>query len=610
MQLNNPNSDIFSRRKTPIILFVVLIGLLFLMRLFYLQVVDHRYKIFASSNVQRIITDYPARGLVYDRNGELLVYNEPYYDLMVVPRQVRDIDTLEFISLLGITREQFETRMQAATRYSRFKGSIFERQISKGEYAAMQEKLFRFPGFYVQPRTLRKYPHPIAAHSMGYVGEAGPSLIENDPYYRPGDYVGISGIEKHYEDVLRGTKGTRIVMVDALNRDIGSFQDGRYDTLAVAGTDLYSSLDVQLQIYGEKLFQNKRGSIVAIEPSTGEILALVTAPGYDPNLLVGRVRSANYRMLQNDTLKPLFNRALMANYPPGSVFKVANFLVGLQEGGITNRTRYSCPGFYRSGGITVRCRTHPQPVDALLAIQYSCNTFSCIQFRNTLELPKFDNMQHALGTWREHILSLGFGRTFNSDLPHELPGLIGSPDYYDRIYGPRGWRALTIISLAIGQGEIGTTPIQLANLAAIVANRGYFYTPHIIKAIGAPENLNPDYLQRHQTTIDSVHFETMVEAMFETVEAGTGRFSRIPGITMGGKTGTVQNPHGENHSAFIAFAPVENPQIAISVIVENAGGGAAWAAPIASLMIEKYLTREVKRAWFEQRILEASFLTF
>lgn len=607
MLSQTPLSGTGSQRKNFIIIFIIIIGLIYLVRLFNLQVLDPRYKIFASSNVQRIVTDYAARGLIYDRNGELLVYNEPYYDLMVIPRQVRDIDTTEFTSLLGITREQFANRMQQATQHSRFTSSVFERQISKDIYAVFQEKLFRFPGFYVQPRTLRMYPHPIAAHTFGYVGEVSPGIIENSPYYRMGDYIGISGIEKHYEDELRGQKGARIILVDAFNRDIGPFQQGRFDTLAVAGRDLYASLDLMLQLYGEKLMQNKRGSIVAIEPSSGEILALVTSPGYDPNLLVGRVRSHNYRMLQEDTLKPLFNRALMANYPPGSVFKIANFLAGLQEGGINANTRYSCPGYYASGGIVVRCRSHPNPVNAISAIQHSCNTFSCIQFRNTLELPKYENMQHALGTWHGHIQSLGFGKVFQSDLPYELSGLIGSPDYYDRIYGPRGWRALTVISLAIGQGEIGTTPLQLANLAAIVANRGYYFTPHIVKAIGHRDSLNHKYLEPIYTSIDSVHFELMAEAMYETVEAGTARFSRIPGITMGGKTGTVQNPHGENHSAYIAFAPLEEPKIAIAVLVENAGGGATWAAPISSLMIEKYLTGEINRSWFEQRILDAKF---
>lgn len=610
MQLHNSSSDVFSRRKISVIFFMVLIGLIYLSRLFYIQVVDHRYKIFASSNVQRVITDYAARGLIYDRNGELLVYNDPYYDLMVIPGQVGDIDTTEFITLLDITHEQYEKRMIAARQYSPYKPTLFEKQIPKDQYAVIQEKLFKFPGFYVQPRTLRKYPHNIAAHTFGYVGEVGKTTIERDPYYRMSDYIGISGIEKHYEEILRGKKGSRVVLVDAYNRDISSFQDGRYDTMAVAGTDIYTSLDLQLQMYGEKLLQNKRGSIVAIEPSSGEILALVTSPGYDPNLLVGRVRSRNYRHLQQDTVKPLFNRALMASYPPGSVFKIANFLAGLQEGAITEHSKYSCPGYYYSGGITVKCRSHPSPVDVKSAVKHSCNTFSCIQFRNLLELNKFESIQQALTTWHDHMESLGFGRTFNSDLPYELSGQLGSSGYYDQIYGSNGWRALTVISLAIGQGEIGTTPLQLANLAAIVANRGYYFTPHIVKATENILKLNAKYLDPIQTTIDSVHFETLAEAMLETVETGTGRFSRIPDILMAGKTGTVQNPHGENHSAFVSFAPFDNPKIAIAVIIENAGGGSAWAAPIASLMTEKYLTGEVKRSWFEQRILDAKFLTF
>lgn len=609
MMHSGSSSGLHGNRKNIIVLIIITIALIFLVRLFHLQVINQSYKISATSNVLRTLTDYAARGLIYDRQGELLVFNEPYYDLMVVPRQVKNLDTLEFCGLLDLTREQFETRMQTAIRHSRFTASVFERQIPKNTYAVLQEKLYKYPGFYVQPRTLRKYPEPIAAHIFGYVGEVGPEITQSNPYYRPGDYIGISGIEKYYEEELRGSKGTRIIMVDVLNREIGTFQEGRYDTLAVAGKDLYTTLDKELQIYGEKLMQNKRGSIVAIEPSTGEILALVTSPSYDPNLLVGRVRSANYRMLQNDTLKPLFNRALMASYPPGSVFKVANFLVGLQEGVITSHTRYSCPGFYSSGGITVRCRPHPGPVDIGSAIQYSCNTFSCIQFRNILEQTRFQNMQEALGAWRSHITSMGFGRIFNNDLPYELSGLIASPEYYDRIYGPRGWRALTVISLAIGQGEIGTTPLQLANLAAIVANRGYYHTPHIVKAINHPDSINPRFLQQNRTTIDSTHYEVMAKAMFETVEAGTARYSRIADITMAGKTGTVQNPHGENHSAFIAFAPYDNPQIAIAVIVENAGGGSAWAAPIASLMAEKYINRRIDRPWFEQRILDANFLT-
>ena len=606
--LSPASTNYYAKRKHVITGIILVTGLLFLVRLFHIQLVDHTYKLSASNNVLRYMTDYPARGLIYDRNGELLVFNEAHYDLMVIPHQVRDLDTTEFCMLLGIDRETFDARLERARRHSPFRASLFERQISKNTYAAFQEKLFRYHGFFVQPRTLRKYPYPIAAHTLGYVGEAGPEVVANDPYYRSGDYIGISGLERSYEEKLRGRKGLRIRMVDVLNRDIGPYLQGRYDTLSIPGSDLTTTLDYSLQLYGERLMQNKRGSIVAIEPSTGEILALVSSPSYDPNLLVGRVRGENYRQLQGQPEKPLFNRALMAQYPPGSVFKIVNTLVALQEGVINLNTSYSCGGAYFSGGITVRCRSHPGPVNVLTSIQYSCNTYSCITFRNTIDKPAFGSIQQGLANWRNHVRSFGLGQVFGSDLPFELSGLVVSPDYYDRIYGSRGWRSLTIISLAIGQGELGTTPMQLANLAATVANRGHYHTPHMVKAVTGPDGtLAPVLPERKQTSIDRVHFNAMAEAMHMVVREGTGAFSRIPGIEMGGKTGTVQNPHGENHSVFVAFAPVHEPKIAISVIVENAGYGSTWAAPIASLMIEKYLNGGVERPWFEQRILDAKF---
>lgn len=605
--LLNQGSNLHSKRKNIILGAMILVGFIFLLRLFYIQVLDPSYKLSANSNVLRYVTDYPARGLIYDRNGELLVYNEAHYDLMVVPGQVRQIDTTEFCQLLGIEKELFVERLKKAQDYSRFRPSVFESQISKNTFAVFQEKLFRFPGFFVQPRTLRKYTYPIAAHTFGYVGEVGPREIEANPYYQSADYIGISGIERSYEQELRGQKGVRVRMVDVLNRDIGSFQEGRFDTIAIPGKDLYTTLDAQLQQYGERLMQGKRGSIVAIEPSTGEILALVSAPSYDPNLLVGRIRNQNYGRLQSDTLKPLFNRALMAQYPPGSAFKIVNTLIALQEGVIDYSSQYGCGGAYYSGGISVACHSHPGPVNAHRGIQFSCNTFSCITFRQTIDQSKFKNIQEGLTTWRNYVTSIGFGKPFGGDLAHELSGLIPTSDYYDKIYGPRGWRSLTVISLAIGQGEVGTTPVQLANLVATMANRGHYYTPHIVRSIAHPDSLQERFLEKHNTLIDRAHFQEIAEAMRDVVDGGTGRFSMIPGISMGGKTGTVQNPHGENHSVFIAFAPVDDPKIAISVVVENAGYGATWAAPIASLMIEKYLTRQIGRAWFEQRILEASF---
>ncbi len=606
--LNQQNVNAFNYRKRIIIAIFIIIAIIYLGRLFQIQVLDHSYKASASSNITRHITNYPARGLIYDRNKELIVYNEPYYDLMVVPGQIKNIDTTEFCSYLGIDNKTFKTRVLKAREFAIHLPSVFEKQIPNEEYAILKEKLYKFPGFFVQPRTLRRYSKPMAAHIFGYVAEVGPEITKNDPYYKPRDYIGISGIEKSYEEVLRGQKGVNIILVDAMGRDMGSFQNGKYDEPAVSGTDIFLTLDAKLQEYGEKLMQNKRGSIVAIEPSTGEILALVTSPSYDPNLLVGKSRASNFKDLQNDTLRPLFNRALMAQYPPGSAFKIVNTLIGMQEGIVTANSRYSCPGFYRSGNITVQCRNHPSPVDQITSIQYSCNTASSIIFRNTLDNTKFTSMQQAFNNWRNHVLSFGFGRIFNNDLPYELPGLVASSDYYDRIYGTRGWRSLTIISLGIGQGELGTTPLQLANLAVTVANKGYFYTPHIVKAIENIDSINPKYTQKHITSIDSIHFATMTNAMWQVTLGGTARFARIEGIEIAGKTGTVQNPHGENHSVFIAFAPVENPKIAISVVVENAGYGSTWAAPIASLMIEQYLTGEIKRSWYEKRILDAYFL--
>lgn len=607
--LSPARASYYANRKKIIIGIIILIGLVFILRLFQLQVIDKTYKLSASNNVLRYITDYPARGLIYDRNGELLVYNEAHFDLMVIPIQARGIDTTDFCDLLGIDKEDYKTRITQARAYSPYRASIFERQISKNTYAAFQEKMFRFPGFFVQPRTLRKYDQPIAAHMYGYIGEVGPEIINNNPYYRSGDYIGISGLERSYEEELRGQKGLRIRLVDVLNRDIGPYMDGKFDTLSTPGKDLYVTLDGELQAYGERLMANKRGSIVAIEPSTGEILALVSSPTYDPNLLVGRVRNTNYRLLLNDPKKPLFNRALMAQYPPGSVFKIVNTLVAMQEGVVNPQTRISCPGAYHSGGITVRCRDHPGPVNIHSSIQYSCNTFSCIAFRNTIDKPSFDNIQAGLASWRNHVASFGFGQVFGSDLPFELSGLVVTPDYYDRIYGTRGWRSLTVISLAIGQGEIGTTPIQLANLAAIVANRGYYISPHMVRAIAHPDSINVKYRERKNTTINKEHFDVMAAAMGMVVKEGTGRFSMIQDITMGGKTGTVQNPHGENHSVFVAFAPLDNPKIAISVVVENAGYGSVWAAPIASLMVEKYIKGKTERSWFEERVMEAKFLT-
>ncbi|MEI6680979.1 MAG: penicillin-binding protein 2 [Bacteroidota bacterium] len=601
---------IYADRKYIIIGFFLLIGLSFMARLFYVQIMVDKYILSANNNVLRYVTQYPARGLVFDRNGKLLVYNEAAYDLMVIPRQVSNPDTMALCRLIGIDKAEFINRLQKARNYSPYHPSIFEAQITRDSYGFLEEKLFRFPGFFVQSRTLRKYSYPVAAHTFGYIGEAGPDVIENNPYYRPGDYIGISGIEKSYEDILRGRKGMKIRVYDVLNRDKGSFREGRYDTASMAGTDLYASLDVELQQYGEQLMTNKKGSIVAIEPQTGELLCVVSSPSYDPNLLAGNIRKKNYTLLLQDTIfMPLFNRALMAMYPPGSTFKLVDALVGQQDGVLTPETRYGCPGGFPLGnGKKVGCHPHPSPLDLIGAIQISCNSYFCRVFKSIIDKKSFPTTRLAYENWRKEVMSFGFGKRLGIDIPGELNGNIPTPTYYDKYHGVNRWRSMTIISLGIGQGEIGITPIQLANLAALISNRGWYYSPHIIRAVGRKDSLNTKYNTKHLVLVDPRYFDVVIEGMADVVTGGTGRIAQIDSVTICGKTGTAQNPHGKNHSIFIAFAPRENPRIAISVVCENAGMGAAWAAPIASLMIEKYLKRQVNRKDLEERMINGNLI--
>ena len=600
-----------SNRRFIIAGFFLVIGFILITRLVYVQLLADKYILSANNNVLRYITQYPARGQIFDRKGELLVYNEAAYDLMVIPKQVKKIDTAEFCRLVGITIEDFRERIKKARKYSMYRPSVFESQISRESYGYIEERLFGFPGFFVQPRTLRKYSFPIAAHTMGYIGEVSPELIARDPYYRSGDYIGISGIEKSYEEILRGKKGLKIRVVDVFNRDMGSFQEEKYDTSAVAGTNLYSSIDAELQAYGELLMTNKKGSIVAIEPSTGEILCIVSSPSYDPNLLVGRVRNKNYTLLSDDTVNvPLFNRALMAMYPPGSTFKLVNALAGQQEGVLFPSTLYGCPGGFSLGnGKKVGCHAHWGPLNLSQSIQYSCNTYYCKVFKSIIDNRKYHTTKEGYTAWRNHVMSFGFGKKLGIDLPGELNGNIPSTSYYDRYHGKDRWRALTVISLSIGQGEIGITPIQLANLVATIANRGYYYTPHVIRAIGSPDSLNTGFLTKHYASVDRSYYDIVIEGMEMVVEAGTAANAKMDSVTICGKTGTAQNPHGKNHSIFICFAPKDHPKIAISVVVENAGWGATWAAPIASLMIEKYLKGEVKRKDIEDNMIKGNLIS-
>jgi len=585
----------------------VLAALLLIIRLFVIQVVKDTYRLSADNNVLRYVIQYTARGLIYDRNNKLMVFNQAAYDLMVVPAQVTSIDTAEFCELLEITKSSFNDRMNSAISYSRRAPSVFLKQISAESYARFQEKLFLYPGFYVQPRTLRKYSKPIAGHILGYVSEVDESVVKNDPYYKAGDYIGKLGIEEAYEKNLRGKRGVTIYLVDVYSRIKGSYADGRMDTVAVQGEDIISTVDMDLQEYGELLMKNKSGSIVALEPKTGEVLTLVSSPNYDPGLLVGRIRSENFMKLSADTSLPLFNRAIQAKYPPGSTFKPINGLIGLQEKVIEPSTLFGCSNGY----LFIGCHSHSSPLDLIHGISNSCNAYFCQVYRRILENPAYPNVEAAYVKWKEYLDQFGFGQRLGIEFTNELTGFVPSPSYYDRFYGKNGWKALTIISMAIGQGEVETTPLQMANMTAAIANRGYYYTPHIVKSIGAEGKPDGKYLLKHTIEIDSANFESIVLGMEEAVNGGAGATARsaaIRNIIVCGKTGTAENPHGKDHSVFIAFAPKDDPKIAIAVYVDNAGFGASYAAPIASLMIEKYLTGEVTNKYSEQRMLELNLI--
>ena len=596
------NRNLTKRQYVVIGVFVV-VGVVYLLKLFSLQVLDKTLKQSADNNVLRFVTQYPARGKVYDRNGELLVYNEAVYDLMVVPGQVKDIDTLEFCRLLGMEPEVFAERLDKARKYSRVKASIFMSQIPKEDYAHIGEILYRYPGFYFQTRTLRHYPKAIAAHTLGDIGEVDQAQLDRDPYYKMGDYVGKSGIEKYYEKELRGKKGLKVVMVDVHNSEKGSYLDGMLDTLPSPGKDIYLGLDAELQEYGERLMHGKIGSIVAIEPKTGQILAFVSSPSYDPNLLVGRTRGVNFAALLNDPAKPLINRAVNGTYPPGSTFKMVNGLIALQSGSITPATHFHCNG---PGTTPIKCtHHHGSSPDLANAIENSCNPYFYEAFKTTINNPKFGNIKKGYEYWYGMTQALGLGHKFDTDIPSELPGNIPTREFYDKMY--RGsWNSVTIRSLGIGQGEILVTPLQLANIAALIANEGYYYPPHLIRAFGDSTAIPEKMTTRIETGIEQRHFKVIKSGMKSVFEGshGTARGSKIPGITAGGKTGTAQNPHGDNHSIFIAFAPVEDPQIALSIIIENGGYGSTWAAPIASLMMEKYIRGSTERPAVEKRMME------
>lgn len=590
------------KRKYVIGGFLVVIAIVYAIRLFDLQLQDERYKKSADSNAFLEKTVFPSRGLMYDRNGELVVYNQPAYDVMIIPRDVQPFDTVDFCNTIHITPEQLKQRFidmrdkRLNPGYSSYTPQRLITQLSSQDYGRLQEKLYRFPGFFIQKRILRQYAFATAANVLGNLREVSQKDIDNDSYYDPGDYTGDLGVERSYETYLRGVKGVEVLMRDAQGRIQGRYEGGARDIEPVSGRDLTLSIDVRLQQYAESLMVGKRGAVVAIEPHTGEILCLVSSPTYDPRLLVGRSRGANYKKLTADRSLPLFDRALGGAYPPGSTFKPTQGLIFLQEGIITTSTVYPCAGGYINGGLRVGCHGHGSPLPLKPALQTSCNAFFCWGFKGMIDKrSKYGDPATAFEVWKNHLVSMGYGYRLGVDLPHESRGFLPNAKFYSKFYGEGHWSANTVISVAIGQGEILATPLQIANLAATIANRGWFVTPHIVKAI--QDTVMPtELLERRRPTIDEHWYADVAEGMRMAVTGGTCRRAAIPGVDVAGKTGTAQNPHGRDHSAFMGFAPYDDPKIAVAVYVENGGFGATIGVPIGSLVMEKYLTDSISQS--------------
>ena len=606
--INDPNYN----RRYVIAGIAVLVVLTYIIRLFILQVIDQSTQGKAETNAQLRQTIYPSRGLIYDRNGELLVANQPIYEVTVIVREMQNsaFDTLSFCEKLRITPIEFEERMQNIMNsrknrgFSRYSPQVFMDQLRQEEVAALQQELYKYAGVDIRCRTLRDYMYPIASHVLGSVGEVNQRDLERDSYYSAGDYSGRDGIERTYEKELRGEKGVEILMRDSRGRIQGPYQEGKLDRDAVTGNDLHLGLDIHMQLLAEKLMQGKVGSVVAIEPQTGEVLALVSSPNWNPRTLVGQERSKNYQALLRDAHKPLMNRATQAQYAPGSTFKILQALVGLQEGVITTRTQYTCNG---QTSYPIKCtHDHGSPVDLEEGIEQSCNPYFWAMYKDLLQQDGYSD-DHAefkehYQTWRNHVMSFGLGNKFDdTDISEQAKGAIPSVALYDKLYGKKGWKAITIRSLSIGQGEILVTPLQLANQTAAIANKGYYITPHL--------NRNDSMKSRiHHTSIDAKHFDVVHRGMARVMTEGTGKWYNVPELQICGKTGTVQNPHGEDHALFIGFAPQDNPQIAIAVAVENAGFGSTWACPIATLLMEQYLTGEIKRNWLYERMINANLI--
>ena len=600
-------------RKVLLPSLIILATFLLVMRIFYLQVVDDTLKLKSENNAIKKKYEYPERGYIYDRKGKLLVANQASYDIMVIPREVKKTDTLEFCQLLNITKEDFIKKIAKAKIYSPRLPSVFLSQLNKSEFAAFQEKIRKYEGFYFQKRSLRDYEVAFGANVFGFITQVNERLVAQNPYYNSGDLIGQQGVEESYEELLRGVKGVKYIQKDKYNREIGSYKDGKYDTTAVQGEDINLTIDATIQKYGEELMINKRGGIVAIEPRTGEILALITAPSYDPGILVGRQRSKNYTALYRDSIaKPLYDRGLLAEYPPGSPFKILTGLVALQEGVIDANTTVFCNrGFSYARGRFMGCHCHGGALQLHRGIFESCNSYFATAYMKTIN--KYSKPAQAVDIWSNHVKSFGLGQFMGYDLPTGKRGKVPDSKTYKRMYPNGGWRSTTIISNSIGQGEVLMTPIQLANMMATIANEGYYYTPHIIKKIEG-HKIDKKFTTKHVTTIDKKHFEPIISGLFDVYNLGTARALRVEGIDICGKTGTAENfakiggvrVKLEDHSIFVAFAPKDNPKIAIAVMVENGGYGATIAGPIASLMIEKYLRQKITRTDLEKRILATS----
>ncbi len=597
----------------------VMAGLLYIAKLAQLQLFSNAYRDRAEAAAIEKITNYPARGLIYDRNNKLLVNNNPVFDLMVTYNQVdRKMDVKKFCEILDISRADFYRRLDKNwkdKRYSKRKPFVFYSKLEATVYNRLQESLYEFPGFFAQERNVRGYPHKSAAHVLGYIREVNKQEIEKSKKkYVPGDYIGASGLEKYYEDELKGEKGAKYVQKNRMGQIIGSYNDGKNDITPIQGKDLVISIDLVLQQYAEHLMQNKKGSVVAIDPKTGEILTMVSSPAYDPNLLtINKDRGKKYQELLSDKNKPLFNRSTIAKYPPGSIFKPIISLIALQEEVLRASKGYVCHGAYYYNQDRWGCHQHPYPSNVEKAIQYSCNTYFFQTFRSIIDKYGFYQPQKGLADFDNYLYQFGLGKPLGIDFLPEKGGNVPTPEYYDKLYPKKkgGWKSPTILSLGIGQGEIELTTLQMANLAAIIANRGYFYTPHFLKAYKNDTTQIPEkYKQKHVINIERRHFEPVVRGMEKVVTAGTARIAYTPDIEIAGKTGTAQNSKGKDHSIFFAFAPVDNPKIAIAVYVENGGFGSTFAAPIASLVVEKYIDGEIspRRAYLETRMLEADLM--